>query len=130
EWARHHGVHRLGVFPGRAGDTEGCTVADMVALAVGLTDAGVGDYWEDVDQYVRNGLLAVQATDLDEMTRVSEARRDRPPNSPTPNGVGTATSVSPASAWCCLVRRPPTACWRGRSAPSATSTEPALSSRD
>jgi hypothetical protein len=82
EWARHHGVHRLGVFPGSAGDTEGCTVADMVALAVGLTDAGVGDYWEDVDQYVRNGLLAVQATDLDEMTRVSDAGRERPPNSP------------------------------------------------
>jgi hypothetical protein len=81
EWARHHGVHRLGVFPGNNGNTEGCTIADMIGLAVKMTDAGIGDYWEDVDQYIRNGLLAVQATDLDEMTRVSEAGRERPLNS-------------------------------------------------
>jgi hypothetical protein len=82
EWARHQGIHRLGVFPGSNGSTEGCTVADMVGLAVKLTDAGIGSYWEDVDQYARNGLLAIQATDLDEMTRVSELGPERPANSP------------------------------------------------
>jgi hypothetical protein len=82
EWARHHGIHRLGVFPGRDSKTEGCTVADMVGLAVQLTDAGIGDYWEDVDQYTRNGLIAIQATDKDEMTRVSEAGPERKPESP------------------------------------------------
>jgi hypothetical protein len=82
EWARHQGIHRLGVFPGNGGNTEGCTVADMVGLAVKLTDAGIGEYWEDVDQYVRNGLLAVQATDIDEMRRVSEQGPERPANAP------------------------------------------------
>ena len=81
EWARHHGIHRLGVFPGSGGGTEGCTLGDMVGLAVGLTDAGVGDYWGDVDQYARNGLLMVQATDADEMRRVSEEGRARLPGS-------------------------------------------------
>jgi hypothetical protein len=79
EWARHHGIHRLGIFPGGGYMTEGCTVADMTALAAGLTDAGAGDYWDDVDQYARNGLLSVQAYDADEMRRVSECGRERPP---------------------------------------------------
>lgn len=82
EWARHHGIHRLGVFPGSNGNTEGCTVADMVGLAVKLTDAGIGEYWEDLDHYVRNGLIACQATDIDELTRVSNAGRHRPAGSP------------------------------------------------
>ena len=82
EWARHQGIHRLGVFPGNGGNTEGCTVADMVGLAVKLTDAGIGEYWEDVDQYVRNGLLAIQATDIDEMRRVSEQGPERPADAP------------------------------------------------
>jgi len=81
EWARHHGIHRLGVFAGGGGGTEGCTVADMVGLAVKLTDAGIGDYWEDVDQYARNGLLEVQATSAEEMERVSQMGRERPPRS-------------------------------------------------
>ena len=33
---------------------ETCEVADMIGLAVRLTDAGMGDYWDDVDGYVRN----------------------------------------------------------------------------
>ena len=79
EWARHHGIHRLGVFPKGGGDTEGCTVADMVGLAVALTDAGMGEYWEDVDQYSRNQLLGVMAWDKEEMERVSQAGPERPP---------------------------------------------------
>ena len=82
EWARHHGIHRLGVFPSQTGVTEGCTVADMVALAVMLSDAGAGDYWDDVDQYARNGLLATQTSDRDELERVSQAGPERPDNAP------------------------------------------------
>ena len=44
---------RFGVFPTGNGGTEGCTLADMVGLAVALTDAGMGDYWDDVEQYAR-----------------------------------------------------------------------------
>jgi hypothetical protein len=43
--------------PGATGQCdEGCAVADMTWLAVRLSNAGVGDYWDHVDQYVRNHL--------------------------------------------------------------------------
>ena len=75
EYARNFGIARLGWFPSavdpesvgktlfNAMNCEGCCIADMTALAVELTDAGVGDYWEDVDQYVRNQLVEQQVTD-------------------------------------------------------------------
>jgi hypothetical protein len=75
EYARNFGIARIGWFPmwiypdsyGRprwyATVCEGCCVADMTALAVKLSDAGVGDYWEDVDQYARNQLVEQQVTD-------------------------------------------------------------------
>jgi hypothetical protein len=81
EWARQHGIHRLGVFAHSGDGTEGCTIADMIGLAVALTDAGLGDYWDDVEQYARNGLIAAQATDKEEMVRVSQAGRHRPKDS-------------------------------------------------
>jgi hypothetical protein len=57
EYLRQFGVARIGLF----GET--CTVGDMTSLAVRLSDAGVGDYWEDVDQYARNHLAEVQILD-------------------------------------------------------------------
>ena len=80
EWARQHGIHRLGIFANHAAlATEGCTIADMVAIAVTLSDEGIGDYWDDVEQYARNGLVEAQLSDPDEMRRVAEAGRERPP---------------------------------------------------
>ena len=76
EYARDFGIARIGWFPAwiypesynrprfYASCCEGCCVADMVAMAVKLCDAGVGDYWEDVDQYVRNQLMEQQVTDI------------------------------------------------------------------
>ena len=81
EWARQRGIHRLGVFPHTYEYTEGCTLGDMTCLSVALTDAGLGDYWDDVEMYSRNGLICLQATDLDELKRVSEAGKYRPPES-------------------------------------------------
>jgi hypothetical protein len=82
EWARQNGIPRLGLFPGGGGITEGCTIADMTGLAVALTDAGLGDYWDDVEQYARNGLVAAQLTDREELVRVSEAGKARPKDAP------------------------------------------------
>jgi hypothetical protein len=59
EYVRHLGIARIGLFG------EGCTVGDMTVLAVKLSDLGVADYWEQVDQYVRNHLTELQITDLD-----------------------------------------------------------------
>jgi len=48
-----------------------------VGLAIALSDAGLGDYWDDVEQYARNGLVESQMTDAAEMLRVSEAGPER-----------------------------------------------------
>ncbi|MBN1918825.1 MAG: glycoside hydrolase family 127 protein [Verrucomicrobia bacterium] len=44
---------------------ESCDVADMVFLALRLTEAGQGDYWEDVDRWVRNQFIENQMTRTD-----------------------------------------------------------------
>jgi hypothetical protein len=57
EYQRNFGLARVGLFG------EGCTTGDMTQVAIKLSDAGVGDYWEDVDCYVRNHLTEMQLTD-------------------------------------------------------------------
>ncbi len=39
---------------------EGCTVADMAALAIKLSRSGAGDYWDDADRYLRNQFAEMQ----------------------------------------------------------------------
>jgi hypothetical protein len=41
---------------------EPCSVADMTAIALKLNRLGMGDYWDDVDHYVRNMLVEAQIT--------------------------------------------------------------------
>jgi len=77
--ARRTGIARMGWFPGWLRPTahhrdaglflasETCGVADMLVLAVKLTDAGLGDYWDDIDAIVRNHLVAQQITDWEQM---------------------------------------------------------------
>jgi hypothetical protein len=83
EYARCFGIARMGFFPAvlrplapssgqiatgtyLAADgsapqcDEGCCVADMIWLAANLSRAGIGDYWDDVDQYTRNHLVERQ----------------------------------------------------------------------
>ena len=82
EWARYFGMARIGFFPGVIGELEShrekvlkgygefpgqaceaCGVGDMVWLAVRMSEAGIGDYWEHVDQYARNHLVEHQWVD-------------------------------------------------------------------
>jgi hypothetical protein len=51
---------------------EGCMAADMVALAVELSSAGLGDYWDDVDRWVRNDFSEQQLTSSDWIYRATE----------------------------------------------------------
>ncbi|MEW6753318.1 MAG: hypothetical protein AB1505_20405 [Candidatus Latescibacterota bacterium] len=81
-YARQMGLRQLGLFPTHHEGTEGCSIADMVGMAVTLTDAGLGDFWDDVEAYARNGLVEVQATDPAELERVCAAGRQRPPGTP------------------------------------------------
>ena len=83
DYARCFGIARIGHFPAilrtleapagqkdldiyMAADgsapqcSEGCATADMIWLAATLSKAGAGDYWDDVDQYVRNDLVEHQ----------------------------------------------------------------------
>jgi len=97
EYSRFFGLARIGFFPAVIGDhgnhvkalvghsldefglkeedvdiytsqpSESCATADAICVAVRLSDSGVGDYWEDVDQYVRNNLVEMQFTDIEQI---------------------------------------------------------------
>jgi hypothetical protein len=82
---RRNGIVRLGWFPcwsapERNGDrpanlaelTEPCALGDFIVDAVMMSDAGLGDYWDDVDYTVRNHLLEQQIVDLDQMRRITD----------------------------------------------------------
>lgn len=59
QYGKANGEPLVGYFPENIGrpdlqTSESCEVADMIALGLKLTEAGVGDYWDDVDRWVRN----------------------------------------------------------------------------
>src|SRR5262245_58934246 len=62
QYAKDHGDTRLGYFPEwiyvnrqrETGNAETCEIADMLSIAVLLSRNGLGDYWDDVDRWVRN----------------------------------------------------------------------------
>lgn len=76
EYYRSFGIPEIGWIVGRAAAytfTETCAIADMLFLAVKLSDYGVGDYWEDVDQYVRNQLIEQQLSDKEQLMACAAA---------------------------------------------------------
>ncbi len=113
---RRTGVTRMGWFPGwlapeqadrpdsYAGWSEGCGIADMVVLAVKLSDAGLGDYWDDVDYYVRNQLISQQFADLEVLRQFSG---NNPQNDEVLKrflgglGAGEPNAISPNIYGCC-----------------------------
>lgn len=100
EFMRCFGISRIGFFPAVIGPLEEvqkhalaygnskaqcdetCATSDMLWLAATLSDAGVGDYWDDVDQYVRNQLTEHQILRRDlveEMVAVGPRHTVNPP---------------------------------------------------
>jgi Beta-L-arabinofuranosidase, GH127 len=82
DWARTNGVPRTGFFaefmvPGYH-TCETCMVADMLALAVKLSSGGYGDYWDDVDRWVRNQFAEQQLTSTDWVYRMAERQPRKP----------------------------------------------------
>lgn len=70
------GIPRLGwvnCWPARNVAVEACALADLVALGIRLSDAGLGDYWDDVDAVVRNHLVEQQLTRADVLERISQS---------------------------------------------------------
>jgi hypothetical protein len=51
---------------------ESCQIADMIALALKLSAAGAGDYWDDADRAIRNQFAENQLIHYDWAYRVSE----------------------------------------------------------
>jgi hypothetical protein len=76
EWGKKNGTPLIGFFPEfyvpayRTCETD--TISDMLGLAVKLSVAGVADYWDDVDRYVRNQFSEQQLTDASWVPRASE----------------------------------------------------------
>lgn len=66
EYLRNFGIPAIGLFG------EACAVGDMTILAIRLSDLGIGDYWEDVDRYVRNHLTELQIVDPEKLTRLTD----------------------------------------------------------
>jgi len=62
KFARGHGNTTIGYFPEwLSGVTaETCEVADMIALALKLSQTGAGDYWDDADHWIRNQFAEAQ----------------------------------------------------------------------
>ena len=67
EYGRANGEILTGYFPEFFGNEELehcelCEVGDMIALGLKLSEAGLGDYWDDVDRWVRNMFAEGQLT--------------------------------------------------------------------
>ena len=68
QWAKSPEAHSLGVigffpeFVDQPRNSEGCNLADMVTLAIELSKAGVADYWDDADRWIRNHYAEAQLT--------------------------------------------------------------------
>ena len=62
DWPDHRGVI----------DCETCCVVDMLLTSLWMTKAGVGDYWDDIDRYLRNQFAEMQMTSGDWLTRMTE----------------------------------------------------------
>jgi hypothetical protein len=81
------GEELLGYFPDmthspyqETAETDG--IGDLLAIAARLSEAGVGDYWDDVDRRVRNQLAENQLLEID---WIPEVGRKGPPAKATYN---------------------------------------------
>lgn len=88
EYAKLLGQETVGFFPERVTHlwsesikdrtdfryetSETCEVADMIALGLKLTAAGQGDYWDEVDRWLRNQFAEAQLTDVEWVYRMTE----------------------------------------------------------
>jgi hypothetical protein len=114
EWLRPLGSPLVGFFPEYIDDwpddrpyvdCETCSTADMILIAMNLTEANQGDYWDDVDRYMRNQFAEMQLLDgawIDRMTaslppRTPEAGEDA--DRVSERVVGSFASWATANDW-------------------------------
>ena len=82
EWAKANSSPLVGFFPEVfVPDYDRCeadTIADMVAMALKLSVAGAGDYWDDADRWTRNHFTESQLTSADWVYRLAERSPRKP----------------------------------------------------
>lgn len=84
---------------------EGCIVGDMVSMAVKLSSLGAGDYWDDVDRWVRNQFFEQQLTDVDWVYRLAAREPAKPvgpyesADHPVERNIGAFGGGASASDW-------------------------------
>jgi hypothetical protein len=61
-------------YPSADADPQG----DMVAVALKLSGAGAGDYWDDIDRWVRNQYVEQQLTSVDYLYRLAGRSPSKP----------------------------------------------------
>jgi len=117
EWARLQGSPLVGYFPEQINNVlefvippywdtvEICEVADMIGLAVKLSAAGAGDYWDDVDRWARNHFFECQLTKSDWVYRIPRKNNSTPvePNQSTnrvaERNIGAFSGFASGSDW-------------------------------
>jgi len=77
QWFRHQLSPHLGMNSGY----EVCSVGDWPALGIALSDAGMGDYWDDVDHAIRNATAQSQCLDAETYYKLGEKYAERPKDS-------------------------------------------------
>ena len=80
EFTLTRGIPRMGwinTSPAAGEIMESCALGDLVGLGIRLSDAGLGDYWDDVDAVARNQLVEQQFVRADDLRRVSEQFKDK-----------------------------------------------------
>jgi hypothetical protein len=63
EYTRNYLPMGIGYIPWVIRVRCGCSQPRLLGLAIQLCDAGLGDYWDDIDRYVRNHAVETQALD-------------------------------------------------------------------
>lgn len=86
EYFRNLGLPRIGMWGENIANNQ------MAAIAIKLCDAGVGDYWDDVDEYVRNTFIEDQFVDLALLEREA-AKHGQPSSQDTEFGEMTLKRV-------------------------------------
>ena len=103
EYVNTPGGSLIGYFPEHLGSdrphgSEICEVSDMIALAMKLSEAGLGDYWDDADRWIRNMLVEGQLTSTDWVHSLPHADLIKPdPPSPPANPYVTTDRVAERS---------------------------------
>ncbi len=97
EWAKTQGSSLVGFFPemvldGHYTGAEGCEIGDMIGLAVKMSKAGVGDYWDDADRWLRNQFAEQQVTNGSWIPGVAATQKSKPVES-NETDKGVAESV-------------------------------------